>query len=60
MQKLYHKKINYGHKVMELYKPEQLNTKKMMDQREKVKELRMKLPVHHGKMPSLSDYVDSR
>ena len=22
MHKLYHKKINYGHKVMELYKPD--------------------------------------
>jgi hypothetical protein len=30
MQKLYHRKINYGHKVMELYKPDS-NTQKMMD-----------------------------
>jgi hypothetical protein len=59
MHKLYHKKINYGHKVMELYKPE-ANTQKMMDQRDKVNELRKRLAVHHGKMPSLSDYVDSR
>ncbi len=60
MYKLYQKKINYGHKVMELYKPEQISAQKMLDQRDKVKELRIKLALHHGKMPSLSEYVDSR
>ena len=59
MQKLYHRKINYGHKVMELYKPDS-NTQKMMDQRDRVNELRKKLAIHHSKVPSLSDYMDSR
>ena len=49
--KLYHKKINYGHKVMELYPPDQ----KITLQRDKINELRKNLNLHYKEV-NMSDY----
>ncbi|TNV85247.1 hypothetical protein FGO68_gene6192 [Halteria grandinella] len=53
--KLYHKKVNYGHKIMELYKPDSF---KIMKQKDKVAEMKEQL------MRELSskknDYLESR